>query len=149
MVAKTFGNYAVSVFNFESTPYAIGMLTGAVSFFFILLNFVGSKAVSNAEGIILVTKDIILTVFMIAGLTYVDWNSFAPAAYPETQRFFGSIAITYLAFTGFSGHCDHCWRNGQSEKRTDESHSACHRFHHDSQRGLGLSCFLETNHRVC
>ncbi|MCZ4408377.1 APC family permease [Cryomorphaceae bacterium 1068] len=102
MVAKTFGNYAVSVFHLEGSVYAADALTVGVICIFIFLNFIGSSVVSKAEGIIVVIKVIILTVFMIAGLTYADWYSFAPATYPGSQSIFGSLAITYFAFTGFA-----------------------------------------------
>jgi amino acid transporter len=102
MVSKTFGSYARSLVSNEPSQWIENGFTSLIIIIFVFLNFVGSKMVTKAESTIVIIKLIILLTFMVAGLNYVDWNEFSPSSYPATSNIFGSLAITYFAYTGFS-----------------------------------------------
>ncbi len=102
MVSKTFGSYARSLVSNEPSQWIENGFTSLIIVIFVFLNFVGSKMVSKAESTIVIIKLIILLTFMVAGLDYVNWNEFSPSSYPGASNVFGSLAITYFAYTGFS-----------------------------------------------
>lgn len=102
MVSKTFGSYTSSLVGNNSSQWLSNVFTSLVIIIFVVLNFVGSKVVSKAESAIVIIKLIILLTFMVAGLYYVNWNQFSPSSYPAVNNIYGSLAITYFAYTGFS-----------------------------------------------
>ncbi|MCW2120382.1 APC family permease [Flavobacterium sp. 7A] len=102
MVSKTFGSYARSLITVEPSKLLENGFTSLIVIIFVGLNFVGSKVVSKAESVIVIIKLIILLTFMVAGLDYVNWNEFSTTGYPAATNIFGSLAITYFAYTGFS-----------------------------------------------
>ncbi|MGI9531677.1 APC family permease [Lutimonas sp.] len=102
MVSKTFGSYAGNLIIDPCPQWLQNTLTSAVLVVFVGLNFIGSKAVSNAETYIVIAKLSILFLFMIASMQFIEWQNFAPSSYPASNSILGSLAITYFAYTGFA-----------------------------------------------
>ena len=102
MVSKTFGDYAGSLIINPTPQWLQNALTSLVLVVFVVLNFIGSKAVSKAEIYIVIAKLSILFLFMIASFQFIEWQNFAPVSYPSPNNILGSLAITYFAYTGFA-----------------------------------------------
>lgn len=100
MVAKTFGSYAAGFF--DDSTWIDNACTSGVILLFTMINFIGSDIVSKSETVIVGIKLTILLAFMVAGFSFVDTSHFAASTYPASSSIFGSLAITYFAYTGFA-----------------------------------------------
>ena len=100
-VAKAFGNYAASLLSEEPAPILAQWSTVFVVVFFTLLNFVGSKLVSNFEKWIVLFKLIILVVFCTVALSFAQSELLTPQAGQSWISAFDALGVVFFAFTGF------------------------------------------------
>lgn len=102
LFVKGFAGYLLPFLKIKSTGFALGTVEVAVILFFTALNFFGSKAVGRAELYIVLIKLSILLVFILGGLTTIDWAAAAPGFDGAHARGLinGSI-IFFLSYMGF------------------------------------------------
>jgi amino acid transporter len=102
LVAKAFGNYAVTFISTEEVNqlwknlFSVGIIV-----LFVLINLKGAKDVAVWERVTVGIKFIVLAIFSVAGIFYLDSELLSPSYYPPTSDIFYSLAITFFAFEGF------------------------------------------------
>ena len=97
-VAKSFGAYADT---FIKGDYANIFALGIVATF-ILINLVGASLVAKSESVIVFIKLIVLVVFAILALFYVDPKLLYPSNDTHIDGVFFAIGLTFFAYQGFS-----------------------------------------------
>ena len=100
MVAISFGSYASSALTDGSSKWVkvFAVLLIAVM---TLLNVFGSRAVANAQTVVVIVVIGCLSVFAIATLTNLHPHLLAPSGYPPFKDIISSVALTFFAFLGF------------------------------------------------
>ncbi len=101
MVAKTFGSYAAALLSTEGSSRWVNGLADLVVITFVMINLEGARQVARSEGIIVVTKVVILVAFALAGLWFSRPELLSPRHYPPAQQILFSLAITFFAYEGF------------------------------------------------
>jgi len=66
-----------------------------------LLNVLGSKAVANAQTVVVVVVIGSLSVFAVSTLANLHPHLLAPSGYPPAKDIISSVALTFFAFLGF------------------------------------------------
>jgi len=97
-VAKSFGAYADT---FIKGDYANIFALGIVATF-ILINLIGASLVAKSESVIVFIKLIVLVVFAILALFYVDPKLLYPSNDTHIDGVFFAIGLTFFAYQGFS-----------------------------------------------
>jgi amino acid transporter len=100
MVAVSFGSYASEAFVDGSEPW-IKFFAVLVVVAMTLLNVVGSRAVADAQTVVVIVVIGILTVFSVATLANLDPHLLAFSGYPPLGDIVASVALTFFAFLGF------------------------------------------------
>jgi len=86
LVAKTFGNYAVTLLPVErSTVWVNGMVDFTI-IALVLINLEGAKSVALTKNIIVGIKLLVLVGFSITGLVYARPELLFPAQYPDIEN---------------------------------------------------------------
>jgi amino acid transporter len=100
MVAISFGSYASSAVTEGNSTWVkvFAVLLVAVMS---LLNVFGSRAVANAQTVVVVVVIGCLSVFAISTLTNLHPHLLAPSGYPPVKDIISSVALTFFAFLGF------------------------------------------------
>ena len=100
MVAISFGSYASSALT-DSNKTWIKIFAVLLICVMSLLNVLGSKAVANAQTVVVVVVIGSLTVFAVSTLTNLHPHLLAPSGYPSAKDIISSVALTFFAFLGF------------------------------------------------
>ena len=100
MVAISFGSYASSALTDSNTTW-IKIFAVLLICVMSLLNVLGSKAVANAQTVVVVVVIGSLTVFAVSTLTNLHPHLLAPSGYPSAKDIISSVALTFFAFLGF------------------------------------------------
>jgi len=100
MVAISFGSYASSALTDSNTTW-IKVFAVLLICVMSLLNVLGSKAVANAQTVVVVVVIGSLTVFAVSTLTNLHPHLLAPSGYPSAKDIISSVALTFFAFLGF------------------------------------------------
>jgi len=100
MVAISFGSYASSALT-DSNKTWIKIFAVLLICVMSLLNVLGSKAVANAQTVVVVVVIGSLTVFAVSTLTNLHPHLLAPSDYPSAKDIISSVALTFFAFLGF------------------------------------------------
>ena len=103
LVAKTFGNYAITFLpnsEAESLIWNHIFATGII-ILFVLINLRGAGDVVIWEQITVGIKFFVLAAMSVGGLFYIQPALIAPATYPPVTSIFFSLSITFFAFEGF------------------------------------------------
>ncbi len=77
------------------------MFLCAVAILLMAINIVGVRNAARVNNLFTVGKLLPIILFIAAGLWFVDWGRFAPAAAPAYTRFSTSVLLLVYAFTGF------------------------------------------------
>ena len=107
LVARTFGTYTLQLFDFGSTDFLVPALGVGLLAFAFLVNILGNKFIQTFTSIMSLLKILGLAILAIAGLWLVGF-SFTPAtggsdiAAPGAVSYIASVALTVLAFKGFT-----------------------------------------------
>lgn len=102
LIAKTFGSYAVTLFNAgkDSHLWVNGFANGII-ILFVLINLRGAGSVARWEKPIVAIKVLVLIGFAVVGLIFSRPELLSPALYPDAKMVMYSLAITFFAFEGF------------------------------------------------
>lgn len=103
LIAKAFGNYAVSLFSFSREQSLVWTYIFSVSIVivFVVINLKGAKDVAIWERLTVAIKFSVLSLLAFAGILYLDPVLLSPDKYPPGKDIFFSLAITFFAFEGF------------------------------------------------
>lgn len=101
LIAKAFGNYAVTFFPGGDTNILRLVFTIGVIVVFVLINLKGAKDVAFWERLTVAFKFLVLSILSVVGIIYLDPALLQPKLYPPEQNIFFSLAITFFAFEGF------------------------------------------------
>jgi amino acid transporter len=100
MVAISFGSYASSAVTDGNTKW-VKIFAVLVVCVMALLNVLGSRAVANAQTVVVIVVIGSLTVFAVATLANLHPHLLAPSGYPPAKDIISSVALTFFAFLGF------------------------------------------------
>ena len=100
MVAISFGSYMSSAVT-DSNSTWIKVFAVLVVAVMSLLNVFGSRAVANAQTVVVVVVIGCLSVFAVATLANLHPHLLAPSGYPSAKDIISSVALTFFAFLGF------------------------------------------------
>ncbi|VAW63925.1 hypothetical protein MNBD_GAMMA08-535, partial [hydrothermal vent metagenome] len=102
LIAKAFGNYAITFFTFNDTPKILHhFFSSGIIILFVLINLKGAKDVAVWERVTVGIKFVVLTGLSIVGIVYLNSELLSPSYYPPTNDILFSLAITFFAFEGF------------------------------------------------
>jgi len=99
MVAVSFGSYASDAV--ASNTHWVKAFAVLILLIMTGLNILGSRAVANAQTLVVIVVIGILTVFSVATLSNLDPSLLAFADYPSVGDIISSVALTFFAFLGF------------------------------------------------
>ncbi len=107
LVARTFGTYTLQLFDIETSSYLVPLLGVGLLTIAFLVNISGNSFIQTFTSIASLLKIVGLSIFAIAGL-WVAGFSFEPAQSsgdsinPTIASYIASVALTILAFKGFT-----------------------------------------------
>jgi amino acid transporter len=102
LVAKAFGNYAVTFFSTDEAPQLWkNLFSVGIIILFVLINLKGAKDVAVWERITVGIKFVVLAILSVAGIAFLNPDLLSTSYYPPTNDIFFSLAITFFAFEGF------------------------------------------------
>jgi len=101
LIAEAFSNYAATFLPGNASPVWQPFLSTGIVVLFVLINLGGAKDVAIFERLTVALKFVILSVFSIAGILFINTDLLSPHNYPPTSNIFYSLAITFFAFEGF------------------------------------------------
>lgn len=101
LIAEAFSNYAITFLPGNASPLWQPLLSSGIVVLFVLINLGGAKDVAVLERLTVGLKFVILTLFSIAGILFINTDLLSPDYYPPTSNIFYSLAVTFFAFEGF------------------------------------------------
>ncbi len=101
LFAKGFAGYAVPFFHLPNTSFVFSLFEVGIILFFTALNFFGSKAVGKAEFWIVLLKLLILSVFIIGGLTTLHLDLLK--SHINIAHFGGVLNASVIFFLSYMG----------------------------------------------
>ena len=101
LYAKAFGGYAVTFLPTDSPDIWLNIFITLIIIVFTGINFIGAKAVGKSEIFIVLTKVVILLLFVVTGFFFIDPSKLALSNLPQTENIFFGSAIVFLAYEGF------------------------------------------------
>ncbi len=102
LLAKGFSGYFLPLFHVDVTTINVAIVEAILILLFVMLNFLGSKAVGESELFIVITKLAILFVFIIGGIWTVKAGNIKPNFdYQHTGGLINASIIFFLSYIGF------------------------------------------------
>lgn len=101
LIAKAFANYAVTFLPANASHLWQPLFSTAIVVLFVMVNLQGAKNVAAWERLIVALKFIVLSVFSIAGILFVNPELLSTDKYPAGSNILYSLSITFFAFEGF------------------------------------------------
>ncbi|RLA44006.1 MAG: amino acid transporter [Gammaproteobacteria bacterium] len=101
LIAKAFGNYAVTFFPPDFSHLWHYFFSVSIVFLFVIVNLEGAKDVAVWERLTVAIKFLVLCVLSIAGVAHLNPALLSPDTYPPSGDIFFSLAITFFAYEGF------------------------------------------------
>lgn len=101
LIARTFGSYASLFLPDSFRPVAMPLLSGFIMVMFTWINLEGARNVSRLENLIVAIKFLMLLVFSVVSLRYIQPTRLSPDLYPGVSPVIFSLAITFFAYEGF------------------------------------------------
>ncbi len=103
MISLAFGKFAARLIGIVEDPLlwervlASGLILGLTA-----LSLVGSRLVGKAQKVIVIANVALLAAFAVALSTHAQGARLAIETWPSATPIFGSLALTFFAFTGFA-----------------------------------------------
>ena len=101
LYAYAFGSYGSTFFSLDLQPVLKHVLTSGVIVVFTVLNFLGSRAVGEAEEWIVGVKVGILLLFLVFGFGRVNLANLKPATWAPAFQLISGGMIIFVAYEGF------------------------------------------------
>ena len=101
LYARAFGGYAMTFLPKGSSPIWIGILGTGIVLFFVLLEFIGSRAVAAFESVNEFIKITVLVLFAVVGYFSIKPELLALSAWPGSEHILFGAALIFIAYEGF------------------------------------------------
>jgi amino acid transporter len=101
LISKAFSNYAITFLPDNASPLWQPLFSTGIVVLFVLINLGGAKDVAIWERLTVALKFIVLCVFSIVGIFFINPALLSPDHYPPSSHIFYSLAVTFFAFEGF------------------------------------------------
>lgn len=101
LIAKAFANYAVTFLPADASHLWRPLFSTAIVVLFVIVNLQGAKDVAAWERLIVALKFVVLSVFSVAGILFLNPALLSTAKYPPNSQILFSLAVTFFAFEGF------------------------------------------------
>ncbi len=101
LYARAFGGYAMTFMPQGSPSIWIGVLGTGIVLFFVILEFVGSRAVAAFESVNEVVKITVLILFALIGYFSIKPELLALSAWPKSEHILFGAALIFIAYEGF------------------------------------------------
>ena len=101
LIAKAFGNYAVTFMPSGNTDMWRHFLSTGIIVLFVIINLEGAKNVAFWERLTVAMKFTVLIALAITGIIYLNPSLLSTDHYPPNSDILFSLAITFFAFEGF------------------------------------------------
>ena len=103
MISLAFGKLAAELLGIgEDLPFWERALASGLILGLTVLNLVGSRLVSKAQGVIVLFNLVILAGFSLALSWHAQVERLSVETWPAAAPLLGSLALTFFAFTGFA-----------------------------------------------
>ena len=103
MVAVAFGSYATSLFiGNDAAAGWDNVFTSGIVVSMAGINLIGARFVDRAQSLIVVVLLAVFAVFIAVTLVDIDPHLLAFSGYPPVSDIIASVALTFLAYLGFS-----------------------------------------------
>jgi len=103
MVAVAFGSYATSLFiGNDAAAGWDNVFTSGIVVAMAGINLIGARFVDRAQSLIVVVLLAVFAVFIAVTLVDIDPHLLAFSGYPPVSDIIASVALTFLAYLGFS-----------------------------------------------
>lgn len=100
LYTRAFAAYALTFFPI-APPILLNIFATGIILLFVLINFIGSKAVGRSELFIVTVKVGILILFTIVGFFFIKPELLSSSEFPPISNVFFAAAIVFLAYEGF------------------------------------------------
>jgi len=102
LFAKGFSGYFLPFVHLPVNSYSTNICVAVLIFFFLVLNFFGSKAVGKLELYFVIIKLAILLAFILGGFFSIDWSSVQPEFKGSAARgLLNGSTLFFLSYMGF------------------------------------------------
>ncbi len=101
LIAKAFANYAVTFLPADASHLWHPLFSTAIVVLFVMVNLQGAKDVAAWERLIVALKFVVLCVFSVAGIIFLNPELLSTDRYPPNSNILYSLAVTFFAFEGF------------------------------------------------
>jgi amino acid transporter len=101
LIAKAFANYAVTFLPATASQLWHPLFSTAIVALFVMVNLQGAKDVAAWERLIVALKFVVLSVFSIAGILFLNPELLSTDKYPPNSNILYSLSVTFFAFEGF------------------------------------------------
>jgi len=101
-VSKSFGTYAATYFPTNDITLYTNIFAIGILMFFVLINLIGAAIVAQAENIIVIIKLVVLIIFTVLALFYIQPARLSLEHSPNMINVFYALGLTFFAFQGFS-----------------------------------------------
>ena len=102
MISLAFGKYSAALFGIvEDLPMWERILASGLIIGVSALNLIGSKRINRIQRIIVIANLALLAGFAVALSSYTQATQLSVETWPPAFSIFGSLALTFFAFTGF------------------------------------------------
>jgi amino acid transporter len=102
MVAKAFGSYAVVLFTSNPSRFLVNIFASAIVIVLSFINFAGSDVVGRVEKFIVISKILILAIFIISGSLLIKPELLSlQGSNVSVVGILSTVAICLLAYHGF------------------------------------------------
>ncbi len=101
LYARAFGGYAVTFLPANSSSSWIGILGTGIVLLFVLLEFIGARAVAAFESVNEFIKITILTLFAVIGYFSIKPQLLSLTRWPGTSHILFGAALIFIAYEGF------------------------------------------------
>ena len=101
LYARAFASYAVAFFPGQHSDFLLYVFINGIVLLFVLINAIGAGAVGRSEIFIVGVKLVILIVFIVIGLFFIQPELLAPAEFPGSMNLLFAAGILFLGYEGF------------------------------------------------
>ena len=101
LYANAFGEYAATFFSSQQGSFLSSLFAVLVILFFTGVNFIGARAVGRSEVFIVAVKVVILLLFAISGLFFIEPSHLSLSRWPAAHSIIFGAGVVFLAYEGF------------------------------------------------
>ncbi len=101
LYAQAFAGYSMTFLHPYSSTWASKIIAIGIVLIFTAINFIGAKIVGQSETFIVAVKLVILGLFAVAGLFFVQPEYLEPSHWPAAPGMFFGAGVLFIGYEGF------------------------------------------------